>query len=195
MRRNRIAIVLFVCAFAVMAVAQDQPASAQNPAMPAQTQTVPDQTTPSAQTTAPTPQQSVAPAMPASDQTAVSQNAPADQSAVSQNLIQQERDSWAQAKAKNEKYFKQGLPSNVTATAPNGATEDKPTIDSMVRKYGIHDYSLSNFNVTFPSSDRAEITYNASFSGQHSGQETRQVTSEWQRNANGTWENVRVDFR
>ena len=195
MRRNAIAILLFVCAFALAAVAQEQPASTQNPAMPAQTQSVPDRTVPPAQTTTPPPQQNVAPGMPASDQSAIGQNAPADQSAVSQNLIQQERDSWENAKTKNASYFKQGLPNNVTASMPNGKTEDKHDITSFVRKYGISDYNLSNFNVTFPSPDRAEVTDTASFTGKNSSNESRQVTSQWQRNANGTWENVRVDFR
>ena len=196
MRRNTIAILLLVCAFALTALAQNEPASSQNPTMPAQSQATPDQTRQPAQsTTVPPASTSTIPAVPASDQPAVGQNAPADQSAVSQTLIQHERDSWAEAKAKNEKYFKQGLPSNVTATTPNGATEDKPTIDTMVRKYGIHDYSLSDFNVTFPSSDLAQITYTASFSGKHAGNETRQVVSQWQRGTDGTWQNVHVDFK
>ena len=196
MRRNTIAILLLVCAFALTALAQNEPASSQNPTMPAQSQTAPGQMTQPAQTTTmPTAPTSAAPGMPASDQTAVGQNPSADQSAVSETLIQHERDSWSEAKAKNKKYFKQGLPSNVTATTPSGATEDKPTIDSMVKKYGISDYSLSNFNVTFPSSDRAEITYTASFSGREAGQQTRQVVSEWQKGADGTWQNVRVDFK
>ena len=195
MRRNMFVILLLVCAFALTAVAQNEPASSQNPTVPAQNQPAPDQMTP-AQTTPATPAATEAtPAVPASDQTAVGQNAPADQSAVSQTLIQHERDSWANAKEKNAKYFEQGLPSNVTASSPNGATEDKPTIETMVRKYGIHDYSLSNFNVTFPSSDRAEVTYTASFRGKHAGEETRQVVSEWQRGADGTWQNMRVDFK
>jgi hypothetical protein len=58
---------------------------------------------------------------------------------------------------------------------------------------------LSNFNVTFPSADRASVTYTASFSGKRprgeSFNESRQVTSEWQRDASGAWQNIRVDFK
>lgn len=208
MRRNIIAILFFVCAFALAAMAQNEPASMQNPQAPAQTQSMPDQTVPPSQTTttnsttttttAPAaPEQNVAPAMPNSDQT-VGQSLPADQSAVSQELIQHERDSWDNAKSKNVSYFQQGLPDNVTAALPDGSTENKEDIASRVRKYGISDYNLSNFNVTFPSADRAEVTYTASFSGKRNGNafnDSRQVTSQWQRDAAGNWQNIRVDFK
>ena len=186
MRRNTIAILLLMFALALAAVAQNEPASTQNPQVPAASQSVPGQTVP--------PDQSVTPAMPASDQTPVSQNLSADQSAISQELIQHERDGWENAKAKNASYFS-GLPDNVTAALPNGSTENKGDIETMVRKYGISDYNLSNFNVTFPSADRAQVTYTASFSGKGAGNETRQVTSEWQRDSAGNWQNIRVDFR
>jgi hypothetical protein len=201
MRRNTIAILLFMCAFALAAVAQNEPASSPNSQMPAQTQSMPAQTAPPAQTTTPavtTPDQNPTPAMPASDQT-VAQNMPADQNAISQSLIQHERDSWDNAKSKNVSYFRQGLPDNVSAALPDGSTENKSTIEARVRKYGIGDYNLSNFNVTFPSADRAEVTYTASFSGKRPDgtafNDSRQVTSQWQLTPGGTWENVRVDFR
>ncbi len=122
-----------------------------------------------------------------------------DQSAISQQLIQRERDSWDNAKAGNVSYFSEGLPANVSASLPNGATESKNDLAEAVRKDKISDYNLSNFNVTFPSADRAEVTYNASFSGHRKGgdkfSDNRQVTSEWQRDSSGNWQNVRVDFR
>lgn len=192
MRRNVIAILVLTCGLALAAMAQNQPASSQYPQTPAQTQSMPEQQTPAAQTTAPVPQQNVAPALPASDQ--MNQNLPADQNAVSQQLIQSERDSWDNAKAKNVSYFSQ-LPANVTAAFSDGSTENKGDIESRVRRYGISDFNLNNFNVTFPSGDRAEVTYTASFSGRGGVNENRQVTSQWQRDANGIWQNVRVDFR
>jgi hypothetical protein len=194
--RKIMAILFVVCAFALTGIAQNEPASTQNSQMPAQNQPAPDQmSSPAQSTTTTTTTTETTPALPASDQTAMGQNATADQSATAQTLIQHERDSWVSAKEKNAKYFANGLPANVTATTPNGATEDKPTIETMVRKYGISDYNLSNFNVTFPSSDRAQITYNASFTGKKAGHETRQVVSEWQMGPDGTWQNVRVDFK
>jgi len=192
MRLNTIAILVVVCGLTLSAMAQDQPAGSQYPQTPAQTQSMPAQQTPASQTTAPVPEQNVAPALPASDQ--MNQNLPADQSAISQQLIQSERDSWENAKAKNVSYFSQ-LPANVTAAFSDGSTENKGDIESRVRKYGIGDFNLNNFSVTFPSSDRAEVTYTASFTGRGGANENRQVTSQWQRDASGIWQNVRVDFR
>ena len=215
MRQHTIAILLLVCAFALASFAQDQTVPAQNSQMPAaQTQTTTDQSVPSQTTTqtttttttnpAPqatpaTPVEPATPAVPASDQTAISQSAPADQSAISQQLIQRERDSWDNAKAGNVSYFSEGLAPNVSASLPNGSTESRNDLAEAVRKDRINDFNLSNFNVTFPSSDRAEVTYTASYSGHRKGgdkfNDNRQVTSEWQMDPNGNWQNVRVDFR
>jgi len=213
MRKYTIAILLLVCAFALASYAQDQPAPAQNSQMPAtQTQTMPDQNVPAQTTTQTTttttttqqatpvaPAAPVAPAVPASDQSAMGQTAPVDQSAISQQLIQRERDSWDNAKAGNVAYFSEGLAPNVSASLPNGATESKNDLAEAVRKDRINDYNLSNFNVTFPSADRAEVTYNASYSGHRKDgakfNDNRQVTSEWQLDSAGNWQNVRVDFR
>ena len=211
MRQHTIAILLLSCAFALASFAQDQPAPAQNPQMPAtQTQTMPDQNVPAQTTTQttttttttpapqavpaqPVPDQTSTPALPASDQSAIASSAPIDQSAISQNLMQAERDSWENAKAKNASYFN-SLPSDVTASLPGGATENKDQLAESVRKHGVSDFNLSNMNVTFPSADRAEVTYGASFTS-HGKSQTAQVASEWQRDAAGNWQNIRVDFR
>ena len=211
MRKHTIAILLLVCAFALASYAQDQTVPAQNPQVPAQTQTMPDQSVPAQTTTqttttttttpapqaapaAPVPEQNVTSALPASDQTPVAQSAPVDQSAISQDLMQRERDSWENAKAKNVSYFSSGLPEDVTASLPGGVTENKSQLDENVRKHGVSEYNLSNMNVTFPSADRAEVTYGASFKS-HGRNETAQITSEWQRDSAGNWQNIRVDFR
>jgi hypothetical protein len=123
---------------------------------------------------------------------------PSDQNGVAQMLIQREQDSWAHRKAGDAAYFAQGVPVDFRSEMPGDTVVKQTDLPNHTRFSPMENYNLSNFNVTFPAADRANVTYTASYTllgpdavPLHA---TRIVTSTWERR-DGDWENVNAVFR
>jgi hypothetical protein len=116
-----------------------------------------------------------------------------DQNAIGQMLVQREQESWARRKAGDAAYFQKNIPADFKGTKADGSKMSQADLVEQARSIPMSDYSLSNFNVSFPSADTAVVTYNADYRLVNADNlqmhQKRQVTSRWVRR-DGDWQNV-----
>ena len=119
-----------------------------------------------------------------------------DRNTIGQMLIEREQESWARRKAGDAAYFQQNVPDDFHATQANGKKVKQTDLANLAR-YPMSDYNLSNFDVAFPDSNTAVVTYHADYSVVSRGaavREKRKVISRWVKR-DGDWENVDDVFK
>jgi hypothetical protein len=106
-------------------------------------------------------------------------------------VIDLEKKMWERGKNKQAEDYRKALAPGFRAVHADGIRDGDKDIQSMLADE-IKEYSLSDFNVTFPNQDTAVMTYKGAMKGVSKGIESSSnfyASAVWARQ-NGEWKNV-----